>query len=296
MAKKATADETTAKPAAGEVKVEIPKRCFVITPIGDVASATRRSTDGLLRAAIRPVMTKLGYDVIVAHEISSPGSITNQIITYLLEDELVVANLTELNPNVMYELAVRHAVRKSVVTIAKDGTKLPFDVAPERTIFFTEDFLGLKDFEAQLALAAEHAVKESDPDNPIYRATQFKVLKESSHGNALDLVKVVEQLANQVEILASNSASMTALASRGVFDWKKYQVVVSPGPGRDSLSGIVASLANSKFNGIDVRKIMSDGEGIRLDIVGANATLVGEFIGTLEERFGCRAKLTIMRK
>lgn len=86
-------------------------------------------------------MNEKGYNVNVAHRMAQPGSINNQVIAELYYSNLVIANLSGLNPNVMYELAIRHCLRKPVIIIMEKGSgKIPFDTITERTVFYSNDF------------------------------------------------------------------------------------------------------------------------------------------------------------
>lgn len=125
------------------------KTCFVITPIGEENSEIRRHVDGVIDEIITPVMES-DYDIEVAHRLFQSGSINKQIIELIYVSDLVIANLTQLNPNVMYELAFRHTLGLPAITIAVDGTKLPFDVISERTIFYKNDIQGVREAKEEL--------------------------------------------------------------------------------------------------------------------------------------------------
>ena len=110
------------------------KKCFVLTPIGEDNSDIREHADAVINEMIKPVMRD--YEVIAAHRICNTGIITEQIMQEIAESDIVVANLTTCNPNVMYELALRHCTGKPVIMIAEKGTKIPFDLNPHRMIWY----------------------------------------------------------------------------------------------------------------------------------------------------------------
>lgn len=111
------------------------KECFVVAPIGDDGSDTRKRSDQVLKHVIRPAVESCGYRATRADEIDKPGLITTQVIQRVVSDPLVVADLTGMNPNVFYELAIRHAIKRPLVQIIQKGERIPFDVAGTRTIY-----------------------------------------------------------------------------------------------------------------------------------------------------------------
>src|SRR5437660_2770740 len=110
-----------------------PKSCFVIAPIGAPDSETRKKSDQVLKYIIRKALEP-DYAVERADEITRPGVITVQIVQRVFEADLVVADLTGRNPNVYYELAIRHATQKPAVHLIAAGEDLPFDVQEMRVV------------------------------------------------------------------------------------------------------------------------------------------------------------------
>lgn len=153
-------------------------KCFVITPIGEKGSSVRQGTDELLGNIIKPVLEELGYEVIVPHEMDDAGSITNHIIQHIVNDEMVVANLTGLNPNVMYELAIRHSFAKPVVCVIENGTKLPFDISADRAVFYENSIGGAGELKKNFLNAVKAANSQDTVDNPVVRAIGNMVSEE----------------------------------------------------------------------------------------------------------------------
>jgi hypothetical protein len=162
---------------------EKPKTCFVIAPIGADGSADRVRSDQVLKHIIGPSVRECGYDPIRADQISEPGLITSQVIQHIVEDPLVVADLTGRNPNVFYELALRHAIKKPVVQIIHSTETIPFDVAASRTVHVDH-----RDLDS-VARAKEEIVRQIraveknplDVDTPISVAVELQSLRKSDN-------------------------------------------------------------------------------------------------------------------
>ena len=182
------------------------KKCFVITPIGDVSSDTFRKAKGVIESVIKPVLKKDGFDDIKpSYEINESGMISNQIINRIMNDDLVIANLTGTNPNVMYELCLRHVIAKPIIHICEYGTGLPFDIKDSRTIFYDDDMLGVDELKTKMsAFLSEIRYDIEHKDNPIYSANKhWKVFKEIDDGESNKSVmnEMVMELINEMSEL-----------------------------------------------------------------------------------------------
>ncbi len=113
----------------------IMKTCFIISPIGEKNSDIRKRSDEILKYIIKPIIQdEFNYNTIRADEISEMGIITDQIIQHIVYNDLVVCDLTGGNPNVYYEIAIRHVIQKPFIQIIDENEKPSFDLAGTRVI------------------------------------------------------------------------------------------------------------------------------------------------------------------
>ncbi|SLK12070.1 hypothetical protein [Arthrobacter sp. P2b] len=183
-----------------------PRKVFVISPIGAAGSPVRKHADLFLKYIVRAALPEPAYAVERADENDSPLAITAAMLSSLLEAEICVADITGRNPNVMYELAIAHAMNKHVVIMDSDPESSPFDIQDMRAVPY-----GLMPDEVEAAVRqlrqkAEHEPSHStfrDMMNPVAVAfrkwTDQKRAESASSSSEQALLRIVERLEQKVE-------------------------------------------------------------------------------------------------
>src|SRR5579864_5057449 len=112
--------------------------CFVDMPFGkkpDLASGVEVDFDQIYEAAIEPAIVQAGLEPIRGDRERTGGIIHAPMFGRLLLSDFVVADLTLANPNVFYELGIRHTARPfTTIPIFAAIHPLPFDVSLVRAI------------------------------------------------------------------------------------------------------------------------------------------------------------------
>ena len=116
----------------------------------------------LYHEVIKSVCKKYKLDVIRADETYGPGIILTDIIKQLNESRLIIADISNPNPNVFYEVGYAHALNKPTILIAETDTKLPFDVSPFRTLFYENTIAGKQKIEDGLEKHIQAVLSEID--------------------------------------------------------------------------------------------------------------------------------------
>lgn len=202
------------------------KKCFIITPIGNENTDVFRKAKGVIESAIKPILKKYGFDDIEpAYEINLSGMITTQIINRIIEDDLVIVNLTGNNPNVMYELCLRHVVAKPIIHICEKGTSLPFDIKDSRTIFYENDMMGVEELKDMLCSFLDNISYTDDYiDNPIYVAKKYNhLLKETQGTEENEIFTMLINISNEISELKNSRKEEMNSSKR----WE-YERIMSP--------------------------------------------------------------------
>lgn len=124
--------------------------CFVVMPIGTqtfngitlTEEKLREKYDYIIKNAVLKADSTL--EVIRADDEINPSSMSNDIFLKLMHSKYVIADITYPNPNVFYELGIRHAIsNKTILIREKSDSPAPFDIAHLRYIEYTQEPSGM---------------------------------------------------------------------------------------------------------------------------------------------------------
>lgn len=99
---------------------------------------------------IKEVCHDLDITLNRADEILGSQSIYNDIITNIIESDIIIADITIKNANVFYELGYAHALDKKVILIRQPHDDVPFDITQFRYIEYELNFKKAKEFQKRL--------------------------------------------------------------------------------------------------------------------------------------------------
>ncbi len=115
---------------------------------------------------IKPTLEQEGFVVARADELDLQN-ILAAIVHGISQADLVVAEISSRNPNVMYELGIAHALGKPTVILTQDIDQVPFDLRSYRLIKYSPHFAaigGLIDSLKSIARAVQDGtIKYSSP-------------------------------------------------------------------------------------------------------------------------------------
>jgi O-acetyl-ADP-ribose deacetylase (regulator of RNase III) len=120
------------------------RKCFVIMPFGEKDDHGQLiDFDTVYRTIIKPAVEELNAEKISikcirCDEVEQAGLIHERMLQFILDADVAVVDITTQNPNVFYELGVRHALHDRVtVLIRREGTKNPFNIGGMNTIEYS---------------------------------------------------------------------------------------------------------------------------------------------------------------
>lgn len=215
------------------------EKCFVAMAISDqtVGDATITSSElkSIYEDVIKVALTaaRPSLDIIRADEVAMPGSITTDILSHLMYDEFVIVDITHPNPNVYYELGIRHCCKPGTVLIRNNQAPVrpAFDISHQRYIEYEATPRGIKDLSNNFKEYFNWFDKNSSKaDNQVlqyaqlikYNFPQYDIEKEQ---DSTDILVVL------FTKLMTNSSFMSAISDESLSQEDKNAAILN------SLSG-----------------------------------------------------------
>lgn len=144
--------------------------CFMMMPFGEWF-------DKYYQVIYVPAIKEAGFEPIRADELFTTGSVVEQIWEQIVKSKVLIAELTDKNANVFYELGLAHAAKKPVVFLAQKVDDVPFDLRHLRVIIYeTKEPDWANKLKRNMTDYLKNALKEPEKSIP----HPFRTLEDAS--------------------------------------------------------------------------------------------------------------------
>ena len=110
------------------------RTCYVSIPFG---KREEIDYDTIYRDIVLPAVREAGFDCHRGDEFETAPLLQKAIMQSVLSADVMVADVSNHNPNVMYELGIRHAIRRGITVVISSGrARLPFNISSVQTLYY----------------------------------------------------------------------------------------------------------------------------------------------------------------
>ena len=106
-----------------------PQSVFVAMPFTE-------ELEDLYIYGIRKCVEAVGLSCVRVDEVEHSGPIVQEIVDQIRRCRIIIAEVSDHNPNVFYEVGWAHALDRPTILLAREGTSLPFDIRHVNTIMY----------------------------------------------------------------------------------------------------------------------------------------------------------------
>lgn len=270
-------------------------RCGMIRPIADMDDYNAAHWREVHDIVAEPV-NQAGYDLKLVSESDASSVILSEIVTNIYANDLVIADVSGRNANVMFELGMRMAFQKPVIIIMDDATPFSFDISPVKHLIYpkTLRFSLINEFKLSLRKMIDFTLSDEGKKTGTGYLKQFGRIEvsglDTQHIDAnqmaqdiADLKRYMGKIASGPEIKLGPAWSSFDNPDKKYVEWvktasgnlkpvKRRSIQVSAQyKSRDAISEIVEDVF--RINGIEIEQ---QGENVRMNFDLASNALISQ--------------------
>lgn len=181
-------------------------------PFSRTKCCTKDEWTGIFDQMIKPAVTgsKLGFDC----ERAKPrtGNFIKDILNQLNTADVVIADLTDMNANVFYELGVRHTLQARTILIAQHMKYVPSDLQSYWVVTYDKKLTGLDDFKQKIREILKEMKRDPEkPDSPVadfLSQRNISLVSQEKSANLKNLTALLSELSSNIDSVSSILATV----------------------------------------------------------------------------------------